>query len=127
MRSMRIPVRAVRRSIGSRLYCQEILIEICLMCQIQTLFADIEYFILGPFKSGQIELNWDRLLLNKTQRALHLIHQGIALIQTVISISFHSLPSAVSIPAPIQVVVHTDQVQDPSNQHVHQVIQILWP
>jgi hypothetical protein len=24
--------------------------------------------------SGHIELDWDRLLLNKTQRALHLIH-----------------------------------------------------
>ena len=74
MRSMRISVRTRWRSIGSRFDCQEVFIEICLMCQIQALLADIEHFVLGAFKSGQIELDLDRLLLNKTQRALHLIH-----------------------------------------------------
>jgi len=39
MRSVRIPVRAVGRSIGSRLDSQEILIDISLMCQVQALLA----------------------------------------------------------------------------------------
>ncbi len=39
MRSVRIPVRAVGRSIGSRLDSQEILIDIGLMCQVQALLA----------------------------------------------------------------------------------------
>jgi hypothetical protein len=42
MRSMRISVRTMWRSIGSRFDCQEVFIEICLMCQIQALLADIE-------------------------------------------------------------------------------------
>jgi len=74
MRSMRIPVRAVGRSIGSRLDSQEILIDVSLMCQIQALLAQIEHFILGAVNSSQIELDRYGLLLNKTQRALHLIH-----------------------------------------------------
>lgn len=92
MRSMRIPMRAVRRSTGSRFGCQEIFIEIGLMCQIQALLAHIEHFILGAVNSSQIELDRYRLLLNKTQRALHLIHLAMALIQTVISISFQAFP-----------------------------------
>ncbi len=39
MRSVRIPVRAVGRGIGSRLDSQEILIDISLMCQVQALLA----------------------------------------------------------------------------------------
>ena len=74
MRSMRIPVRAVWRSSGPRLGCQEVLIDIGLMCQVQALLANMKYLILGAVDSGQIELDWDSLLLNKTQRALHLIH-----------------------------------------------------
>ena len=74
MRSMRIPVRAVRRRIGPSLDSQEILIDIGLMCQVQTLLAQIKHFILGAVNSSQIELERDSLLLNKTQRALHLIH-----------------------------------------------------
>ena len=124
---MRIPMCAVWRGIGSRLNRQEIFIEIGLMCQIQALLADIEHFVFGAFKSSQIEFDRYRFLLNKTQRALQLNHLATALIQTVISISFHCHPFTVSVPAPEQVVVHTEQVQDPSNQHIHQVIQILWP
>ena len=71
---MRIPVRAMGRSIGSRLDSQEILIDISLMGQIQALLAQIEHFILGAVDSSQIELDGYSLLLNKTQRALHLIH-----------------------------------------------------
>jgi hypothetical protein len=74
MRSVRIPVRAVGRSIGSRLDSQEILIDISLMCQVQALLAYIKHFILGAVNSSQIELDRYSLLLNKTQRALHLIH-----------------------------------------------------
>jgi hypothetical protein len=74
MRSMRIPVRAVGRSIGASLDSQEIFIKISLMCQIQALLADIEHFILWAVNSSQIELDRYSLLLNKTQRALHLIH-----------------------------------------------------
>jgi hypothetical protein len=39
MRSVRIPVRAVGRGIGSSLNSQEILIDISLMCQVQALLA----------------------------------------------------------------------------------------
>jgi len=74
MRSVRIPVRAVGRGIGSRLDRQEILIDIGLMGQVQALLADIEHFILGAVNSSQIELDRYSLFLNKTQRALHLIH-----------------------------------------------------
>lgn len=74
MRSVRIPVRSVRRSSGPCLDSEKILIEIGLMCQVEALLANIERFILRSMDSGQIELDWDRLLLNKTQRALHLIH-----------------------------------------------------
>jgi len=74
MRTMRIPVCAMGRSIGSRLDSQEILIDISLMGQIQALLAQIEHFILGAVNSSQIELDRYSLLLNKTQRALHLIH-----------------------------------------------------
>ena len=113
MRSMRIPVRAVGRSTGSRLCCQEILIEIGLMCQIQALLADIEHFILGAVNSSQIELDRNSLLLNKTQRALHLIHLALALIQTVISVSF---------PSAIKIVLYSEKIEHPAHQHIHQII-----
>lgn len=74
MRAVRIPVRAVGRGIGSSLDSQEILIDISLMCQIKALLADIKHFIFGAVNSSQIELDRYSLFLNKTQRALHLIH-----------------------------------------------------
>jgi len=135
MRSMRIPVRAVGRSTGSRLCCQEILIEIGLMCQIQALLADIEHFILGAVNSSQIELDRNRFLLNKTQRALQLNHLATALIQTVISISFkHSISSiafpsiafsSISIPPAVKIVLHPEQIEHPAHQHIHQFAQAL--
>ncbi len=130
MRSMRIPVRAVGRSTGSRLCCQEILIEIGLMCQIQALLADIEHFILGAVNSSQIELDRNRFLINKTQRALQLNHLATALIQTVISISFkHSISriafSSISIPPAVKIVLHPEQIEHPAHQHIHQFAQAL--
>jgi len=47
MRSVRIPVRAVWRSIRAGLDCQEVLIQIGLMCQVQTFLANIEHLVLG--------------------------------------------------------------------------------
>jgi hypothetical protein len=109
-------MRSVGRSIGSRLYSQEILIEICLMCQIQTLLADIEHLILGAVDSSQIELDRYRLLLNKTQRALHLTHLSTALIQTVISISFQAFPfSSISFPPAVKIVLYSEKIEYPAH------------
>jgi hypothetical protein len=130
MRSMRIPVRAVGRSIGSRFNRQEIFIEIGLMCQIQALLADIEHFVFGAFKSSQIEFDRYRFLLNKTQRALQLNHLATALIQTVISISFkHCISriafSGISSPPAVKIVLHPEHIEHPAHQHIHQFAQAL--
>jgi len=115
---MRIPVRAVRRSTGSRLRCQEILIEISLMCQIQALLADFEHFILRAVNSSQIELDRYRLLLNKTQRTLHLIH----LVNCSDSNGYKHFLSSVSLPSAVKIVLYSEKIEHPSHQHIHQII-----
>lgn len=85
-------LRAVRSSVG-RCVCpgfdrQEIPVEICLMSQIEAFLADVEQLVLRAVDGCEIELDGDRLLIHKTQRALQLDHLATDLIQTVISISF---------------------------------------
>lgn len=118
MRSMRIPVRAVGRSIGSRLDSKEILIEIGLMCQIQTFLADIEHFILGAVNSSQIELDRNRLPLNKTQRALHLIH----LANRSDSNGYKHFLSSISFPPAVKIVLYSEKIEHPAHKHIHQII-----
>ena len=120
---MRIPVRAVGRSIGSRLDSQEILIEISLMCQIQALLAHIEHFILGAVNSSQIELDRYSLLLNKTQRALHLIH----LANGSDSNGYKHFLSSVSFPPAVKIVLYSEKIEHPAHQHIHQIIQAPGP
>lgn len=121
MRSMRISVRAVGRSIGSRLDGQEILIDIGLMGQIQALLADIEHFILGAVNSSQIELDRNRFLLNKTQRALHLIH----LATRSDSNGYKHFLSSVSFPPTVKIVFYSKKIEHPAHQHIHQIIQAV--
>ena len=73
MRAVRISMCAMGRCICPAFYDQEVLIQISLMGQVQAFFADIEHLILGAVNGGQVELDRNRLLLNKTEGALHLI------------------------------------------------------
>ena len=52
MRVVRIPVGAVRRCIGSCLDGQEILIDIGLMGQVQSLLTDAEHLVLRAVNSS---------------------------------------------------------------------------
>lgn len=120
---MRIPVRSMGRGIGSRLDSQEILIDIGLMCQIQAILADIEHFILWAVNSSQIELDRKRFLLNKTQRALHLIH----LANRFDSNGYKHFLSSVSFPPPAKIVLYSQKIEHPAHQHIHQIIKAMRP
>jgi hypothetical protein len=50
--TVRITVCAMWRRIGPSLDCQEVLIQIGLMCQVQTFLADIEHLVLGTVDSS---------------------------------------------------------------------------
>lgn len=67
---------------------QEIPVEIGLVSQVEAFLADVEQLVLRAMDGCEIELDGDRLLIHKTQRALQLHHLATALIRTVISISF---------------------------------------
>ncbi|VVB71599.1 Uncharacterised protein [uncultured archaeon] len=88
MRAVCISMRTMGCSIGPRFYRQEILVEVCLMGELQTFLADVVNLFLWAVNGSNIELDWQGFLINETQRTLHLIHLFTALIQTVISISF---------------------------------------
>ncbi len=82
---------SVRRCVRPGFDRQEIPVEISLMSQIEAFLANVEHLVLRAVDGCEIELDRDRLLVHKTQRALQLDHQALALIQTVISISFQLL------------------------------------
>ncbi len=98
---------AMGHSIGSRLDSQEILIEMSLMCQIKALLADTEHFIRWAVDSSQIELDRYSLLLNKTQRALHLIH----LVNGSDSNGYKHFLSSVSLPSAVKIILYTEKIE----------------
>jgi hypothetical protein len=97
---------------------QEIPVEISLMGQIQAFLANVERLILRAVDGCEIELDGDRLLIHKTQRALQLDHLATALIQTVISISFLLgclLYTCGIFPPAVKIVLYSQKIEHPAH------------